>query len=123
MSSMVYPIILFIFIFGAVVGYVNETGLYTGYTIPADNIAMSEGSVQELQENMMSEEASDYSYIDWILLGGKCLLAGVAAIFTLGPLLNDMGIPVGMAGMFISPLALILVFWIIEYFTGRSPDS
>ena len=117
MASMAYPILVFIFIFGAVAGYVNETGLYTSvYTIPHGSSVMTEGSVQELTTQAQAVNPSPLSYLDWISLFIKVIAAGVTALFTLGPLLESFGIPSGMAGMFVSPLGIILAFWLVEIF-------
>jgi len=122
MASMAYPILVFIFIFGAVAGYINETGLYCNpnnidcYTIPHGSSVMTEGSVQELTTQAQAVNPSPLSYLDWIFLFIKVIAAGVTAIFTLGPLLKSFGIPVGMEGMFVSPLALIVAFWLVEIF-------
>lgn len=128
MANMVIPILLFIFIFGAVAGYINETGLYSAvYTLPTDNMSVSQGTVTEMQESaekMASSDqaASGWIYIDWIVLGLKSVGAGLLAVFTLGPLLQSFGIPVGMAGMFVSPLGFIGMMYIIGYITGRETE-
>lgn len=122
MGNMVIPALLVVFIFGAVCGYINDTGIYSGIALPVSSANLSTGSVTELTENMQSVEASDFSFIEWLTMGGRAIIAGVIAIFTLGPLLQSFGLPVGMAGMFISPLALIVLLWVISYFTGRESE-
>jgi hypothetical protein len=50
---------------------------------------------------------------------GQCIAGGVTAILTLGPLLISYGVPPSMAAYAISPLGIILMFWMIEWFFGR----
>jgi hypothetical protein len=128
MSNMVIPILLTIFAFGAVAGYINETGLYSGhYTIPTTNTNLSQGSVTEMHDT--AERAADSNmvttglvYVEWIVIGLKSVGAGILALFTLGPLLESFGMPMGMAGMFLSPMAFVAMMYLISYITGRESE-
>lgn len=127
MANMAYIILITVFVFGSVCGYLNDTKLYSStYTLPASNNSIGVGTVTELNSassNLGSADASYFTgYLGWIIAGGKAVGAGILAIFTLGPLMESFGIPVGMAGMFVSPLGLVALMWVISYWTGRESE-
>ncbi len=123
MASMAYPVLLVIFIFGAVTGFINDSGLYSGsIVLPQNDANTGVGTVTEISDNAQKIGAGSTSYLDWILIGGRSIAAGIVALFTLGPIIASYGVPLGMTGMLISPLGIIAVFWVLEYWTGRSPE-
>jgi hypothetical protein len=122
MASIVYPLLIFIFIIGSGMTYINETGLY--------EIKMPESGVQSNLSQagstntalLETSKASDLNYIEMLFLVGKTVFGGLVAIFTLGPLLESFGLPFGMVAWLLSPLGIVLVFWLIEMWLGRSPE-
>lgn len=119
MASIVYPLILFIFIFGAGLTYINETGLYA-VKLPTSGVQSSTAQAEEFN-NALTEtsKGTGMSTTEQIWLMGKCLIGGVMAIFTLGFLLQSFGIPLGMIGFLLSPLGIVLAFWLVEMYLGR----
>lgn len=122
MASIVYPLILFIFIFGAGTTFINETGLYT-QKLPTSGIVSSTDQANEFNLALTnSSKDSGLNAYEQMWLMGKCVLGGVLAIFTLGPLLASYGIPLGMIGFLLSPLGIVLVFWLVEMWLGRPAE-
>src|SRR5512145_2760920 len=119
MASVVYPLILFLFIFGAASTYINDSGLYS-HKLPETGLASNSSQAQEYNDAMVSASSDANSFNTqsmWML--GKCVIGGVLAIFTLGPLLISYGIPVGMAGFLISPIGIIAAYWVVGMWLGR----
>jgi F0F1-type ATP synthase assembly protein I len=122
MANVIYSIILFIFIFGATVSYINDTGLYTIKL--AESGAQSDiGQAQQLNTALTETSKSpSMSVTDQLYIIATSITGGLLAVFTLGPLLHSLGIPLGMIGMLISPLGIVAAFWVIELWTGRSQE-
>jgi hypothetical protein len=122
MASVVYPLILFIFIFGSGLTFINETGLYA-VKMPTSGVSADISQAETLNEAMTeTSKSGGMSTTEQIWLMGKCLIGGVMAIFTLGPLLQSFGIPGGMIVFLISPLPIVVSFWLIEMYLGRPAE-
>jgi hypothetical protein len=122
MASIVYPLILFIFIFGAATTFINETGLYSA-KLPESGIVSNTDQANEFNDALTkSSKDSGLNAYEQMYLMGKCVFGGIFAIFTLGPLLDSYGVPLGMQGFLLSPLGIVLVFWLIEMWLGRPAE-
>ena len=122
MASIIYPMILFIFIFGAGVAYINESGMYD-LKIPESGVQSNLSQASSLNQAMLeTSKTSELNYIEMLQLVGKTVVGGLVAIFTLGPLLNSLGIPMPLVVWLISPLGIVLVFWLIEMWLGRPAE-
>lgn len=122
MASIVYPLLLFLFIFGATATFLNSADLYE-HQLPDSGLASNSSDPTELNEAMMSatDDQTSFSFRIFFLLG-ECIAGGILAIVTLGPLLISYGVPESMAAYAISPLGLILLFWIFEMWLGRAQE-
>lgn len=124
MSNIVYPLLLFIFIFGASGTFINETGLYS-HKLPVSDTGFNTSQAGEmntvLTDAASSNDQGTFSVTSLVLMG-KVILGGVTAILTLGPLLSSYHVPGAMIAWIISPLGIILVFWLIEMWLGRSVE-
>jgi len=122
MVNIIYPMILFIFIFGAGMTYINETGLYH-FSMPdsglGTQISDSQDTVMAMQETAKNPALS---LIEQAFILGKCVGGGLIAIFTLGFLLENLGIPLGLVGWLLSPLGIVVVFWLVELWLGRQVE-
>jgi hypothetical protein len=122
MASIIYPMILFIFIFGAGMAYINETGLYE-IKMPESGVQSNLSQASSTNDALLqTSKDSGLNYIEMLQLMGKTIVGGLVAIFTLGPLLTSFGIPIGLAGWLISPLGIVLVFWLVEMWMGRPAE-
>jgi len=122
MANVIYAIILFVFIFGATVTYINDAEFYTVRL--AESGAQSDiGQSQQLNTALTeTSKSTGMSLTDQLYIIGTSITGGLLAVFTLGPLLASMGVPLGMIGMLISPLGVVAAFWVIEMWTGRSQE-
>ena len=122
MANVIYSIILFIFIFGATVSYINGSGMYE-IKIPESGAESDISQAQNLNTALTdTSKSTSMSMIDQLYIIGTSITGGLLAVFTLGPLLASMGVPLGMIGMLISPLGIVAAFWVIEMWTGRSQE-
>ena len=122
MSNIIYPAIIFIFILGAGMTFINESGLYT-MKMPESGAQSDLAQAQEINSALVdTSKESGMSGIEQITLLGQCVFGGVLAIFTLGPMLSSFGVPGGMIVYLLSPLGFVLVFWLIEMWLGRSAE-
>ena len=120
MANIVYPLILFLFIFGAFSTYISESGFYQ-VNLPNTGIESSVTEAQQVNEAMLETAKNpSMSIVEQLFLFGKCIVGGILAILTLGPLLQSYGMDVGLAGFFISPIAFIMVWWLFDMWLGRS---
>jgi hypothetical protein len=123
MASIVYTAILFVFIFGAGLTYINDTGLYE-QRMPDSGITTSTENANQTGQVMLHEAEHPSTFSTWNQLGMMfhAIWGGIVALFTIGFLLESFGIPPGLVGFLISPLAIIVVFWLAEYFLGRPAE-
>ena len=122
MSSIIYPALIFIFAFGAVCTYINEIGIYEEH-LPESGVTATLQQVNDTNTAMLdASKNSGLNGIEQLGLFGKSVLGGVIAIFTLQPLIVSMGFPIGMAGLFVSPLGIVLLFTLFEWWFGRPAE-
>jgi hypothetical protein len=120
MANVIYPMIIFIFCFGAALTYINDTGMYD-IKMPESGVQSSLQQAEDTNAALLQTTDGSYDQGLWeqMKILGQSIFGGILAIFTLGPLLMSMGVPVGMAGMFISPLGFVAIAWLIEMWLGR----
>lgn len=122
MVNIIYPMILFIFIFGAGMTYINETELYH-FSMPdsglGTQISDSQNTVMAMEETVKNP---GLSLLEQAFILGRCVSGGLTAILTLGFLLQELGIPPGLVGWLLSPLGIVVVFWLVELWLGRPAE-
>jgi hypothetical protein len=123
MSNMVIPIVVLVFAFGAFGTYINSTGLYK-YQAPESGASMmNTTSLSDMNQGLLATAQNPwYAPMLQLSILANSVIGGVIAIFTLGPLLTSYGIPLGLAGVFISPAAIILAMWMFQMWLGRDPE-
>lgn len=122
MSNIIYPAIIFIFIFGAGMTFINDTGLYS-MKMPESGVQSDLTQASELNQGLIdTSKDSGLSTIEQITLIGSCFVGGIIAIFTLGPMMASFGIPTSFITYALSPLGFVVVGWIIEMWLGRSVE-
>jgi hypothetical protein len=122
MVNIIYSLLLFVFIFGAASTFLNSSGLYE-HQLPTSGLESN--TSQATQFNIALEDAaSDSSIYNFkiIWMMGQCISGGIIAIITIGPLLESYNVPAPLIAWIISPLGIVLVFWIIEMVLGRQSE-
>jgi hypothetical protein len=122
MASIIYSLMLFIFIFGAGMTFMTDSGIYSMKMANqglASNISQAQGMNTAMLE---SSKDSNMNYIQMLSIMGSSLVGGVMAVVTLGPLMISLGVPPNLAVFFISPLGVVLAFWLIEMWLGRPAE-
>lgn len=120
MANIVYSLIILIFVFGASCTLLNESGLYT-YKLPTSGVGYNTSQAQEMNTALVSSASSEGNGfgLTSLLIVGKIVVGGITAIFTLGPLLKSFGAPDTIVIWALSPLGIVLVFWVVEYWLQR----
>lgn len=122
MANIIYPMILFIFIFGAWTTFINDSGMYA-IKMPDSGITSQLQQANDTNQAFLETTSHPVTgYFEQLYIMGKCIFGGILALFTLGFLLQSYGIPIGLVGFLISPLGIVLVFWLIEYWLGRPAE-
>lgn len=121
MTSVVYQAILFIFILGAGMTFINDTGLYSP-KMPTSGLVSNNTQAMQFNEAMTASSKDNLNVAEQLWLMGSCIVGGVVAVLTLGPMLQSFGIPPSLVTWLISPLGVVLAFWMIEMWLGRSPE-
>ena len=122
MSNIVYPAIIFIFIIGAGMTFINETHLYP-MKMPESGVESKLAQAENVNSALVeTSKDSGLSAIEQITLLGRCVFGGLIAILTLGPLLHNMGVPDIMIIYILSPMGFVVVFWLIELWLGRPAE-
>lgn len=122
MSNIIYPAIIFIFIVGAGMTFINETNLYS-MKMPESGAQSDLEQAREVNTALVeTSKESGLSAIEQITLLGQCVFGGLIAILTLGPMLASFGVPQNMIIYMLSPMGFVVVFWIIELWLGRSAE-
>jgi len=110
MSNIIYTLILFIFVFGAFTTYINDAGIYT-LKVPESGASSDISQAQELNTALTeTSKSTSLSGMEQLYIIGTSITGGLLAVFTLGPLLESMGVPLGMIGLLISPLGIVAAF-------------
>lgn len=119
---MLYKIALFLFIFGAVVTGINDSGLFSA-TLPENNIVQyDQATVQDLTESA-SGEVNPLFTIAFIQLAIKSILSGVLAIATIIPMMLAFGFPGWIALMIQGPIWFVMAVGVYEFITGNNVEA
>jgi hypothetical protein len=119
MASIVYPLLLFLFIFGAASTFLNGSGMYQ-HQLPETGLVSNTSQASDLNSAVQGAAGNQDTYnFQIIFLMGQCIAGGILAILTLGPLLISYGVPPSLAAYAISPLGIVLLFWVIEMVFAR----
>lgn len=131
MASIVYAALLFVFLMGAGITYMNDAGFYcntnhpdTCTKLPDSGLTSDQRQANDTSQALMYEAQHPSATSTWnqIGIGFHSLFGGVMSLFTFGFLLQDMGVPVGLWGFLLSPMALVISWWAIGFWTGREPE-
>ena len=119
--------IIFIFLIGAGMAFINNVdgqgnGLYE-VSMPdsgvQSNLSMASSTNDAL---LQTSKTSELNYIEMLSLIGTTIFGGLMAVLTLGSLMESFHVPAPMIVWFISPLGIVLVFWLIEMWLGRPSE-
>jgi CBS domain containing-hemolysin-like protein len=123
MASIVYTALLFVFIFGATFTFINDTKLYE-QQMPDSGLQSNLEEVNKTSLLLLQEAEHPSAFSTWGMLGimAHSILGGMVGLFTFGYFLEQMGLPSGLVGYLLSPLAIVFLFWLAEYFLGRPAE-
>ena len=131
MANIVYPMLIFIFVLGAGMAFMNNVdghgnGLYGGgpTVMPDSGINTTDPKQSTVLNQGLIDTSKDsgLNYSEMLGLVGSTVFGGLTAIATLAPLLHNLGVPDSLGLWLLSPLGLVIVFWLIEMWLGRAVE-
>lgn len=129
MASIMYSAILFVFIFNASLVYFNDTGIYcmdetTAMCMPDSGLESNYEDINKTSTTVLQEAGKPSATSTWSQLWmlGRMMINGVTGVFTFTILLQKFHIPGALAGLIMSPLAIVFLFWLGEYWLGRPAE-
>lgn len=116
---MLYKLALCLFIAGAVITGLNDSGMFAS-AIPEPNIQqMSEDDVVDLTEAGGNADTNPLFTLSIIAIAAKSLFMGLVSVVSIIPLLLSMGVPSWIAVMIQGPIWLVMAVGIYQIFTGN----
>ena len=115
---MLYKLMLVLFIFGAVIGAINEAGLYST-VMPESGATIDEAEVTEITGSLSDSTVNPFTIIQILMSCGKVLIGGMLSIVTIIPIMVSFGVPLVWASMVQAPIWLIEVWGVYEFYTGH----
>jgi len=115
---MLYKLMLVLFIFGAVIGAINEAGLYST-VLPESGATINEAEVTEITGSLSDSTVNPFTVIQILMSCGKVLIGGMLSIVTIIPTMVSFGVPLVWASMVQAPIWLIEVWGVYEFYTGH----
>lgn len=119
--NILVPMILFLFIFGAVSGVVNEMGLFDT-KLPTTGSTINRSSASSLQSGAVTQPTSEFNWIEVLRTFMVVIGTGALCCFEVITLLHGFGVPLYMAMMLQAPITLVTVFGLWELWMGRSVE-
>ena len=118
MAMKAYSIFLFLFIFGAVTGSINNAGIFD-VKLPQSNVqTISQAEVMDLSNTASTAGLNPFFIFYIIQTFGKVLFTGILTCATILPLMVQYGIPANYAMMIQAPVWIVEAFGIYQLITG-----
>jgi len=118
MAMKAYSIFMFLFIFGAVTGSINQLGIID-YQLPQSNVnTINQAQVMDLSNTASSAGLNPFFIFYVIQTFGKVLFTGLLTCATVLPLMVGFGVPITIATMFQGPIWIVEAFGIYQLITG-----
>lgn len=109
---------MFLFIFGAVTGSINQLGIID-YQLPQSNVnTINQAQVMDLSNTASSAGLNPFFIFYVIQTFGKVLFTGLLTCATVLPLMVGFGVPITIATMFQGPIWIVEAFGIYQLITG-----
>ena len=119
---MLYKVVMAVFIFGAVISGINDSGIFA-YKLPETSLnTPGQAEVRELTnstgnvENPLALASATITFL-------KALSGGLLAVFTILPMLLAFGCPAWLAGIIQAPIWLIYIAGIYQMVTGNRVED
>lgn len=129
MANIVYPLLIFLFTFGAFTTAFNESGLYNHGHISTSGLNTDLNQSSEFNSALQTAASDQNSFgFNSIFLVLKVVGWGIVALFTLYPLIISlitalMGTPPIAVCLFVAaitaPISIVSIYGIIEIVLGR----
>lgn len=129
MANIVYPLLIFLFTFGAFTTAFNESGLYSHGKIASSGLSTDLNQSSQFNEALQTAASDQNSFsFNSIFLVLKVVGWGIVALFTIYPLIISivtalMGPPplaiCGFIFAITAPISIVSIYGIIEIVLGR----
>lgn len=121
MASILYPMVLFMFCFGAFAGFVSSSGMYD-LTLPVTGLVIGESEARNLQEGALQQPTSEFNWVEILRMFMAVIGEGLLAAFCVAPLLVAFGFPIPMAAIIGGPQAFVVIHGLWDYWLQRQPE-
>lgn len=116
---MLYKIFLVLFIFGAAVAGLNESGIMS-YQLPeTDGATIDQVVISEYTNSTTTQSVGSFGIIGSMLSFLKIIGAGLASVAAIGVILAIYGCPVWIAGIVQAGVWIVTLFGIYELWSGN----
>lgn len=116
---MIYKLALCLFIAGAAITGLNDSGIFTT-AIPEPNInQISQDDVVDLTNAAGNADVNPVFTLSIIAIAAKSLFMGLVSVVSIIPLLLSMGVPGWIAIMIQGPIWLVMAAGLYQIFTGN----
>lgn len=122
-----YSMLLFLFIFGIVIGGINEMGL-NAVAIPTSGVQLNETVITDLQSGASGLDLNPLNTLMVVIKFLKVMGAGILAMFFVFPIIYGFLTMAGadpawaliVSGMIQAPLTFVTLWGLFEIWTARS---
>ena len=119
--NVLYQIVLFLFILGAVTQGFNEYNVF-GVALPNTGLTLESDRAESLHQGALKQPTSEFNWVEVLRTFMSVIGAGVLAVFTIIPLAIKYGVPLGLAIILQAPVTLVTIFGLWEWWMGRSVE-
>jgi hypothetical protein len=119
---MLYKVILFLFIFGAVCTGLNSSGIFTTQVPVQSTVSISQSQITDLTNTTQGPVAA-LGVVSFMSIFVGSILGGLLNVVFIIPLMTSWGIPLWIAMMFQAPIWLVEIAGIYKLFTGIDMEN
>jgi hypothetical protein len=119
---MLYKVILFLFVFGAVCTGLNTSGIFTTQMPVQSTASISQTQITDLTNTTQGPVAA-LGVVSFMALFIGSILGGLLAVLSIIPMMTAWGIPLWIALIFQTPLWLVEIAGIYKLVTGIDMEN
>ena len=116
---MLYKIMLVLFIFGATVSGLNESGLFAYKMNEASGARLDEVQISEYTNSTTSSSIGSFNVLSAVFSFMKVIASGLGAVVAISFVLISYGVPPWIAGIIQAPIWVVELFGVYQLVTGN----
>jgi len=119
---MLYKVILFLFVFGAVCTGLNTSGIFTTALPVQSTASISQTQITDLTNTTQGPVAA-LGVVSFMAVFVGSILGGLLAVLSIIPMMTAWGIPLWIALIFQTPLWIVEIAGIYKVVTGIDMEN